>query len=160
MSNEWLHLDPEELDSERDEMIQGVEVRVLVSPYDVPEAVRGFYDKHVKRFVIEFQYIGDEPLKRQSFDEYVHLRTGKNSHRLYAIEIAVDALKATAVGLRMGVQQEVAKTLDSLVDRPIDRRRRNNYRVAQTAIANKKEQLFGAFGQTSGERGQITAVCL
>ncbi len=35
-----------------------IEVGILISPYDIPDGVRGGYDGDLKRFVVEFRYIG------------------------------------------------------------------------------------------------------
>jgi hypothetical protein len=147
--NDWLSLNTDDLNVERVETIRGVEVKVFLSPYDVPEAVRGTYDKTIKRFVIEFQYISDEPLKRQFYDKYVDLKIGKNSRRLYAIEIDVDALKATSIEVQMGIRQEVANALDSLLHSPINAQRRGNYHLVQQAISTKQDQLFAPFAKSN-----------
>jgi hypothetical protein len=70
-----------------------------MSPYDVPQALRGRYDKAAKRFVIEFRYLGDEDTRDESGGEHVVLRLGRNSGRIYGIVLDVDAMKASWVQL-------------------------------------------------------------
>lgn len=142
--SEWIQIDPASLNKEKQETIKGVEVRVFVSPHDVPEAIRGAFDNKIKRFVIEFQYIGDEPTKRTKQDKYVDVVTGKNSNRLYAIEIDVSALRAQTVGLNVLVQKEIKDAFKRLIDDPRKTQRRANYRLAQQAISTRQEQLFAS----------------
>jgi hypothetical protein len=78
----------------------GVLFDVVVSPYDLPEAVRGFR-KSNGRFRIEFRYIdGDEPIAEElRVDEHVSAFEGKHSGRLLALEVDTAAIGADAVGV-------------------------------------------------------------
>src|SRR5437870_9940540 len=105
--SEWVKLDTTQLNPETHENIRGVDITVVMSTYDVPEAVRGNYDESLKRFVIEFRYIGDEPYTCREQADNIALRIGKNSGRLYGIEVNVDAIRATAVSLRVKVIQSI-----------------------------------------------------
>ena len=92
--SEWVRLDAEKLNTPQLEAIRGVNITVRMSPYDVPEAVRGYYDEELERFVIEFRYIGDEPFRQKQKGEHITLRIGRHSGRLYGVEVNVDAMKA------------------------------------------------------------------
>jgi hypothetical protein len=83
--SEWIPLNVEQL-SKRQSQEGTTEV---MSPYDVPEAVRGYYDQKSHHFVIEFRYIGDESWKRERGDSQITLRIGRHSGRLYGIEADV-----------------------------------------------------------------------
>jgi hypothetical protein len=146
---DWIQLDASRFDRAQLKTIRGVEVKVFLSPYDVPEALRGAYDEELKRFVIEFQYISDEPLKRRTYDQYVTTRLGRNSNRLYAIEIDVDAMRVETVNLSVLVQEKVDGVLAGLIREPIDVRRIGNYQLAQQAISNEHDQLFSRFSQSN-----------
>ncbi|HEY2931851.1 MAG TPA: hypothetical protein VGK99_08880 [Acidobacteriota bacterium] len=119
-------------------------VTLHLSPYDVPEAVRGFYDEDLKRFVIEFRYIGDEPTERaESSVAHFGFRVGKNSSRIYAIEIDVDALKAKQVALKV----ELQKAIDNLTERVSSRKsatdlRKENYALAKEIITHEGSKIF------------------
>lgn len=140
--SKWLQVDLDTETPEDRQLIRGVKVKLLVSPYDIPEAVRGFYDEQKHRFVIEFRYIGDEPTELQPQDRHITLVVGKNSGRLYGIEIDVDTLKVEVVGLRMEIIKEVNEALDNLVQKSISPSRRDNYRLTKDAISARQEQLF------------------
>jgi len=124
-----------------------VTVEFLVSSYDIPEAVRGSYNKEKDQFVIEFRYIGNsnEPTEPQPQDDYVTFVVGKNSSRLYGIEIDVKAPKVEEVELRVKINKikdEVKKTIDNLVQRPINRLRQDNYRLTQKALSDIEDKLY------------------
>jgi hypothetical protein len=141
----WLKLDPRKLERERKEEVSGARVVVFLSPYDTPEAVRGFFDKALNRFVIQFKYLGcseepDEPLDTESHDQHICLRVGRHSHRLYKVEIDVEQLGVSAVGL--DVLQQVDDAIDWLDS---ERRRPSNrgrYGVTKQAISDRKDDLL------------------
>jgi hypothetical protein len=143
---EWLEVDLDTEKLKQSRKIRGVVVELLVSPYDVPEAVRGFFDKETNRFAVEFKYIGsgDEPKKNNQQDRFLNFRIGENSGRLYRLEIDVEALKANSVELRMLVEREVSEALDQLIQRSGRVNRQDNYRLAKEAIVARQNQLFDA----------------
>lgn len=142
-AKEWVRLDPAKFGKESGEGIQGVEIHVFLSPYDVPMAVRGHFDDRKRRFVIRFRYIVSEPSKSFKSDyKYIRLSVGKNSGRLQAIEVDVDALKATRVGLRMLVPRAVKDAIEQLASEPKHGPHRANYRIAGDVIADRQEEIF------------------
>lgn len=137
--SEWVELDADDLNPPRTETFQGVQINVFLSPYDVPEGVRGYSEKS-GWFVIEFKYIAEEPLRRERPEPHLVLRVGKNSGRLYKIEVDVGALGAQAVALNVCVPELVSTAIDSLKR---DRHRRGeNYDLAKKVISDRKEQVF------------------
>lgn len=142
-AKQWVRLDPAKLGKESGEGIQGVEIQVFLSPYDIPMAVRGDYDEQEKRFVIRFRYIVGEPSKSLKIDnKYIRLSVGKNSGRLQTIEVDVDALSATHVGLRMLVPRAVKDAIERLASEPERGPQRANYRIAGDVIADRQEEIF------------------
>ena len=140
---EWIQvdLDTEKLKQKKD--VRGVVIELLVSPYDIPEAVRGFFDDEKNHFAIEFKYVGsgNEPTKDKQDDEMI-LRTGENSGRLYRLEVDVKALDVNAVGLQMRVKKEINEALDQLIKQPS--KRSANYKLAKEAITSNQHPLFDA----------------
>lgn len=124
---------------------EGISVHMIVSPYDIPEGIRGFFDNDKERFVIEFKYIGDEPTEDRQEDKHYALRVGQNSGRLYAIEINVHELKAKSVSLQVGViLKEVARAFDKLASKPLNAKRSLNYRLARNAVITTKDLVMPA----------------
>ena len=128
-----------------------VKVEFSVSSYDIPEAVRSSYTKERGQFIIEFRYVGNsnEPTKPKPQDDYVTFIVGKNSSRLYQIEINVKALKIEKVELCMKIKDEVKKTLDNLIQKPINRFRQDNYRLTQKAFSEREDDLFSSLSELS-----------
>ncbi|OGP48322.1 MAG: hypothetical protein A3K30_03255 [Deltaproteobacteria bacterium RBG_13_51_10] len=98
----WINIEQSkfatEFNSKKDKR---VEFRVFVSPYDIPEAVRGFMDQDKKRFVIEFRYISDESVIEKKIDDNVNIFIGNNSKRVYSIEVDSQALHADQISLKL-----------------------------------------------------------
>lgn len=93
MSENWIPVDRIALNEPRQKKVDGVEVTVMASPYDVPDAYRSYYDEARERHVVEFRYLTEEPKKRENHGQYITLLVGKNSRRIYAIEIDSEALR-------------------------------------------------------------------
>lgn len=143
----WLQLDPSKLERHERTEMDGVEVHVFMSPYDVPEAVRGRLDASIGKFVIEFKYLDEEKSLNEPHGEHIVLRVGKNSKRLLGLEIDVDALKARQVGVVFAPRlvESVKKAITELAkSHPAKPSRLRNYEVAGEVIAERGEQLFKA----------------
>lgn len=81
----WILIDPKEIIYQTEKV--GTEERsVIISPYDLPVAARGYYN-HDKQIVgVEFRYIGGGE-KRHSYalDDATSVIVGKKSARLYGM---------------------------------------------------------------------------
>lgn len=53
----WLPVDTESIVDNKVEERDGVEIQIGMSPFDIPQAIRGGYDDVQGKFVIEFQYM-------------------------------------------------------------------------------------------------------
>lgn len=148
--SDWLKLDQSKLARDRAETRteRGVEIRLTLSPYDVPEAVRGYVDEQLKRFVIEFRYIQEEDWMRKEHDAHLGLRIGKNSSRLYGIEIDTAGLGASRVLLNTTVAEMVDRALDSLSEQPNGERRKGNYSVAKAVVDTESSELLRELAPT------------
>lgn len=146
MMSGWLRLNQKELDKGTPKKINGVEVVVFLSPYDIPDAVRGDFDESLNRFVIRFKYVGgteepNEPVERESHDEHVTLVVGRHSHRLYRVEIDVVSLGANEIVLDV-VSHDLDEAIDWLAKKRERPRNRGRYDVAKMAISERKDELF------------------
>jgi|SRR5579862_3000990 len=134
MGQEWIVLDPARLAEYKKEKLPGVEVTVAVSPYDVPDGVRAYYQDSLRRLVIEFRYLGLEPFKRVTKSQYVTLRIGKNSERLYGIEVNVDGAGAQWVALMVRAIEEQVQAR-KVHGTPF------NYDIAKQLVEEKGQEL-------------------
>jgi len=121
---------------------QQLEFTLLMPPHEVPQAVRGAFDKTINRFVIEIRYLDDEDFKRTAIDDIVSLRIGKNSKRLLGIELDTARVNVAKVQLEVHeLEQEIKRALDKLVREEIGREQKN-YSMAKNAIESKRTLLL------------------
>jgi hypothetical protein len=119
-----------------------LEFTLLAPPHEVPQAVRGEFDKQINRFVIEIRYLDDEDFKRTAIDEIVSLRIGKKSRRLLGIELDTTRVNVTEVQFEVKeLEQEIERALDKLV-RGESGREQSNYSMAKSAIESKRALLL------------------
>jgi hypothetical protein len=137
MSSGWIEVEPSELSTPQTMKRDGVSITVTSSPYDLPDGVRGAFDANLGKFVIEFRYVGAEPTVKELHDKYIVLRLGKNSGRLYAIEIDVEAAKAGWVTL-------IQKAIDERSRDAHKPRRLTNYEITRKLVERVPE-LSAAF---------------
>jgi len=123
---------------------QGVWVDLLVSPYDIPEALRGEYVREKGYFQIEFKYISSEDTYEKPEMENVTVRLGRNSGRLYAIELDIHALQATSVQLRIKIAEELKNALTYLIKKPLNPLRSSNYSMAKEAVEKHENEILQA----------------
>lgn len=121
---------------------RSVTIEMTLSPYDVPNQVRGDYDDSTKRFVIDFKYIDAEDRRRVDLGEHVSASVGSRSGRIYSLFIDIDALGAEAVALKIvedcvhdGANQALEK-MASIYRGMAESQKPNtkNYSVAQRII--------------------------
>jgi hypothetical protein len=148
---EWIPIELKGKQLAKLEKKEDFRVRVLVSPYDVPEALRSQYDETRKRFIIEFRYVGDEEWKHVPYDPNVTLRVGVNSQRLYGIELNVESLTAKEVRLDIEVRKEVKNALNHLADNPPSSSSASNYELAKTAVYDSDDELFVSVPRTASK---------
>jgi hypothetical protein len=140
--SDWIPLDPDKVSKATTETRRegGVQITVGLSPYDIPQAVRGRYDPASDRFVIEFSYISEEPLVAHAHDDVVVLHVGKNSGRIYGIDINVKAARSKNVGFRISLPKIVNRAIDNEL---VNQARTRNYEIAKDVISNRRKTLFG-----------------
>lgn len=138
----WIRVKPGEYVALGD----AIEVGVLISPYDIPNGVRGGYDDNLDRFVVEFRYMVNEEYRSVGADNGTRIRLGKHSSRIIGVEVDVDRLgfavavqdrNAAAYAAIDKAMQNVEKIEDARA------RRRENYAVAQRILVDKRDDIFG-----------------
>jgi hypothetical protein len=133
----WLELDPSAYEMPEERSVKGVTFHVFVSPYDLPEAIRGVYDGVRKLFLIQFRYLNDEPADRHHVAPHVVVSLGRTSHRLHGIEVDVDSLRAEQVCLK------ISEAIDHI---PVDGKTKApkpNYAVTKKVLNDKWRELSG-----------------
>lgn len=133
---DWLEVDTARFRQDRTEEIrQGVQVKMAVSPYDVPQGVRGYTDKTTSNFVIEFKYLVEDEPHVQTAHENPHVRVeiGKNSKRIYRIMLDVVALKCDLVRLAVDAIEELPREHNRLS---------NSYDLTKQIVLQNRDKLL------------------
>src|SRR5882672_9766198 len=102
--NKWVEVDAKKVNRETQETVQGVSVKVSLSPYDVPVRVRGSYEDSSDLFIIELEYpLTGEPTRNEkpSTEVPIELEVGNVSDRIYRIKIDVTKLGCNAIRLEI-----------------------------------------------------------
>jgi hypothetical protein len=86
----WLPLNQRAYEDDEVKDLQGMRVHMVVSPYDVPEALRLLADEAKKLLRVEFKYMSHEPTDCRDLGASTFAELGRNSKRLYAIELKDD----------------------------------------------------------------------
>jgi hypothetical protein len=142
MLSDWLYLSLNMGEFEVSQTTEGgVSVSTSPSPYDVPEAARTNIDKNHNRLSIEFQYIGKEPVMVKPEQAGISFRLGKNSGRLYGIDLELNKINATEVNAITGL---ITQTLSGLADTCNRPARSNNYSMVMRAVNSEKDTLLAS----------------
>lgn len=143
----WIKLNPSRINKLRDREFNGIHIQVMVAPYDVPTAVRGSLDSPTKTFNIAFKYSGEEETESSDAQhDGIQLFIGKDSKRLYRIEIDLQSLKPESIGLTVFVQtvsSKIIQAINELANRQKLPVRSGNYDLAKDVIAENQDSLLG-----------------
>lgn len=135
---EWIPVEVETQGLNEKANIRGVEVELLVSPYDVPKAIRGYYDDE-KHLVIEFRYIdNDEPLVEQRLASSFLLFTGESSKRLFKIVVEKVGLDANTI------IKKITEAISDLAKNPKSIESQDNYKLAKHAFHKSRREIAHA----------------
>lgn len=145
ISNEWatripiskeFHSNPTACKSS-----DGIDFRVEMSNYDLPQSIESKYSPEKKLFTISFFYISYEDTKELEIDDKISLRIGKHSNRIYQITIHLDKLViANIISVNLSIIN-IFKNDKSIADRykiPLQ-----NYYAAKSAYTNYHDSLLG-----------------
>lgn len=136
--SEWVRINPAKFNRPRRENIRGAAVEMFASPYEVPSAMRGGIDHDSGNYILEFKYIGgDEPLFIVEPVSDLKLTLGRNSRRIFKLELAP---KATGVKTTV---HDVMLALDRTIS---DLTNKENYNVAKLVVKDRAEKLAAAAG--------------
>ena len=149
----WIPVDLGSYDEPREiGMSADVEVNVFISPFEIPRAVRGYYDDAQNLFRIEFKYITHEkPIARSDIGpSEVTTIVGSKTGRILGFEIDVDALGATSVSLGVRAEEEVHKAIAAVREdaAPPDpdpwSRIRLNSHVTDRVLQDRRDEVFSS----------------
>ena len=135
----YIWINPSRLPKgETNTSVDGIDLVVELSPYDIPKAITGRYDEPEGCFEIAFEYIDEEP---QTFSESPHgirVAQGKHSGKLLGVSIPVDhpPLDETAI---IQLRTNVLDALDGI--EKARTRGRMNRTVAKGLLSEDLDKL-------------------
>jgi len=139
--NDWIPIDLDKVSTEPIRVPDDVHIELYLSPFAIPEAVRGRFDKKQGKFFIEFRYSSNEPTLRERQNDDIALHVGKRSGRLYGIEVNVEHAQAKSVTLTTYIPKKISETIKRLAnDRPDYRG--DNFRVTNEVVDDRRDLLF------------------
>lgn len=97
----WTDVEVESFDRLERTKRAGVKIEISLSPYDIPEAVKGCFCPDHNKFVISFRYLSKEGLTEKIINENLTVCEGIESGRVYEIYIDVHAINAETVSLEV-----------------------------------------------------------
>ena len=101
----------------------GTEVHTFISPYEIPEAVRGYYDHASGRFVIDFEYITGEKVKKLDVGPPEILTiVGRKTGRIRGFQIDVNEPKTKNVSLHLKALDQAIEAVKEANKQPKHRR--------------------------------------
>lgn len=119
-----------------------VTIEVTTSPYDIPEAVEPSLSEDKKRFCLQFKYIGgDEPTNEQ-INNHVLLRIGKESGRLYALEIDLQGMIEAET--QSTLLQKASNAVRAMRKAVSPRRTSQNYGIIEDLLARRGPDLVAS----------------
>lgn len=135
MKTDWIFLDGK-ANNESAFHITTDHMKISLSPYDIPVAVRG-YTEEDQFYVIEFRYLTDEPVEVEKRGNLLQCGVGVNSGRIYRVCIDIHELKkfvqSDAVKNVYGALEQFPHNSDRLT---------RSYSLARSAIDANDTRLF------------------
>lgn len=147
-SMKWVRVDRDELNREpRKAEIAGVLVDVFFSSYDLPYNIGGGFDESKQRFVVKFDYKNEqEPLISERMNERGKLLLGKNSRRIYEVELNVDRDDANQIEPNIRkVNETIQHYAASVQDQPSRNVPHDNYLALSEALGSSGYDLARQF---------------
>jgi hypothetical protein len=109
---------------------------ITLSPHDIPEAVRAFYDQVRDALMIQFRYFGEhEKYDSLTPKNGVDLKVGALSGRLYEIKISRHVAK------ELGISQLVNEAIQTAANNQTQWRLVENLNVARQIAAKHEREL-------------------
>lgn len=136
---EWLDVDTGSVSASDIEENEGINIRLNVSPYDLPEALRGLMDGDF--FCLQFRYLNDkEPKEKIQLDDHITLTTGSVTGRI--LEIRINVIHLDVDKVRLEVCKQVMHALDEFRDNERFKTNKLHAKAAVGAVFQKYQDLL------------------
>lgn len=86
--NKWIQVSQTEVNKPFQKKIKGIDVLMMISPFDVPAASRFWVDPENNNFTVEFKYLASEESRELSkYDDGVCFEVGKKTGKIFKVII-------------------------------------------------------------------------
>jgi len=141
--NTWIPVNRGTFEDGKIERFHGVEIKVFISPYDIPEAIGAGYDDKIDRFVIKFRYLSEEPTYEQKQDDVISLKLGKRSSRI--CEVIIDMKKVNASEVKLCLVEAVTNAINQFEKRNPNAGPLERFEVSKNLINENRSQIFSTY---------------
>jgi hypothetical protein len=115
-------------------------VRLSLTPFDIPRSARVTWDEQCKSLTIEFQYLTpDEPKGAVRVNRDVEMSTGKFSHKFYGAIVSHANSVIEATHKLTAALEEIRRRFD--VQKPQQRIPYWNYSLARDFLSFEEQRL-------------------
>lgn len=116
--SDWISVSQEAINKPESEVKNGIKIHFMISPFDIPVATRAIVDDSNGSpgiYILEFKYISTEEKTRHipKGTRGVSFEVGKNSRKIYRIEVDLREVAGTAPGV--DIQLAINFNVDSTI---------------------------------------------
>ena len=113
--NTWMKTNTLDLAKRRGKLVSPTKVHIMLSPYDVPNAVRSYHDDQ-DMIVIELRYIKITESRSEYLveDDGVSFEVGDKTQRIYKIFLEAQKVRQCEVSLSL-YQKNIDSALDQFI---------------------------------------------
>jgi hypothetical protein len=117
---------------------------VFPSPHDTPHLFRIAEDARSNQMIIEFKYIDEEPRVKVRSGKDMQVWLGRNSHRLYRMDIFVKHNDPISGPYFL---QKINEALEQLEQRPSATSASVNYELLKNGIFNESQAILASLAR-------------
>ncbi|WP_448565968.1 hypothetical protein [Thalassotalea ganghwensis] len=123
-------------------------VHFMLSPYDVPDAVRALFDDEQNKLIIEFRYIPINEKRQIQDNDGVKFEVGLNTKRIYKIFLdeSVDTELVFNTRTAESMEHSIVSAEEAIekfiqYNEKLTKNNSKKYNAAKSALHNYKHQL-------------------
>lgn len=149
VTTEWVSVPHKEINKPEEKDQQGVKVKFMLTPTDIPIAWRAFREgenTHHDKLILEFKYlVASEPLRQFEQAQGVTVFLGKNSKRVYRIVVDVNYFSSLPDSHEVNIHVKVGDA----AEKTVKDMNRNGELNEGNASALKRFLVGNKFGRNS-----------
>ncbi|MBU2925833.1 hypothetical protein Q4530_00965 [Colwellia sp. 1_MG-2023] len=142
--SQWINTDVSALSELKSQPKDAGKLKVMLSPYDVPEAIRAYHEN--RQLIIEFRYISiSEERTLANGENGIKFELGVKTKRIYKIFVSEDVIENNdGISITNGEVKTIkSRNIFSSIDKFIDQQEnfKNKYQAAKSAVKTYKSQI-------------------